>query len=270
MKFHEYAEIFPLHGGDQLDELAQDLAAVGQQEPIVTYQGKVLDGRRLFLACELAKVKPWFEEYKGEDALGYVISKNLHRRHLDGAERSLVAARIVNVRRGKPAGSNGYSETTKVVPVQPAQAARIMNVTTKSVERATKVLATPAVAAAVQAGKLSISAGATIADLPPEDQAAALAGQGGKKKTFRDELVEQALELADRLDNEIRTSHEATVELRLVDQMVTLLETMRAGRKPPVAILWDDDMSFRPSAPNDGDGAATFRDEPKKRRKISA
>ena len=41
-----------------------------------------------------------YEEYTGEDALQYVISKNLHRRHLNETQRAGVASRMANMEHG--------------------------------------------------------------------------------------------------------------------------------------------------------------------------
>jgi hypothetical protein len=54
----------------------------GLENPIVTLEGKVLDGRNRDLACTNAQVTPTYVEYEGDDPLGYVLRTNLTRRHL--------------------------------------------------------------------------------------------------------------------------------------------------------------------------------------------
>ncbi len=58
LEFHEYADIFPLLEGQEFDELKQSIAAGGQREPIRLYNGKILDGRNRYRACNALGVKP--------------------------------------------------------------------------------------------------------------------------------------------------------------------------------------------------------------------
>jgi hypothetical protein len=55
--FHPLAEKFPLMEGDDLQRLADDIAARGLQMPIVTYEGKILDGRNRYRAAKLSAHK---------------------------------------------------------------------------------------------------------------------------------------------------------------------------------------------------------------------
>lgn len=89
--FHEYANLFPMLDEIELGELTDDIRLRGLEEEIVLYEGKILDGRNRYLACREAKVKPRFGQYTGHDALGYVISMNLHRRHLNSSQRAVIA-----------------------------------------------------------------------------------------------------------------------------------------------------------------------------------
>ena len=59
--------------------------------------GKILDGRNRYIACQNANVEPIFEQYAGEDPIGFVISKNVKRRHLTVSERAAAAARVVTI-----------------------------------------------------------------------------------------------------------------------------------------------------------------------------
>jgi len=45
VQFHELADVFPLLSEAELDSLTEDIRQHGLREPIVLYQGKVLDGR---------------------------------------------------------------------------------------------------------------------------------------------------------------------------------------------------------------------------------
>jgi N6-adenosine-specific RNA methylase IME4/ParB-like chromosome segregation protein Spo0J len=77
----------------ELQALADDIKANGQQHPITTYQGEIIDGRNRWLACEMAGVKPTTRDWGGGGSLvAYVLSLNLHRRQLTASQKAMVAA----------------------------------------------------------------------------------------------------------------------------------------------------------------------------------
>jgi ParB-like chromosome segregation protein Spo0J len=70
-----------------------DIRAHGLIEPILLCGGLVLDGRNRLRACELVGVAAMFEEWEpnGLTPVEFVLSKNLHRRHLTVAQRAALA-----------------------------------------------------------------------------------------------------------------------------------------------------------------------------------
>lgn len=89
---HPAAAIFPLMGLEELESLAQDIATHGQREPIELLNGLVLDGRNRQAACMRAGVTPLVCELEEiESPVAYVLSKNLHRRHLTPSQRAAIA-----------------------------------------------------------------------------------------------------------------------------------------------------------------------------------
>lgn len=95
MKPHEYSKILPPLSTDEINALASDIKANGLQKSIVTLNGEILDGRNRFEACKIAGVKPRFEEFKGSDPLTFVISSNIHRRHLTASQKAAVAVELI-------------------------------------------------------------------------------------------------------------------------------------------------------------------------------
>ena len=90
MEYHELADIFPLDEG-QLFLLAEDIQENGLREKIETFEGRILDGRRRFLACKEAKVEPEFRAVRPKDPVDYVISKNMALRKLTQTPRAMAA-----------------------------------------------------------------------------------------------------------------------------------------------------------------------------------
>jgi ParB-like chromosome segregation protein Spo0J len=94
LAFHPITELFRPMEGAEFDELVADVKANGLREPIVKFRGKILDGRNRYRACLAAGVKPSFislgelvREPGPHDAWAYVVSKNIHRRHLTAERR---------------------------------------------------------------------------------------------------------------------------------------------------------------------------------------
>jgi len=173
LKFHPIAEIFPLLEGPEFADLVADIAEYGQHEPIWLYEGLILDGRNRYRACVELGLKPETCEYQGDDPEAYVISMNLHRRHLNESQRAMCAARMANMERGGDRKSIQYnSDQTANWQFDRASAADTFKVNERSVNRAAKVLheATPDVIEATDKGHLPVSAAAKIVTEPPDFQ----------------------------------------------------------------------------------------------------
>jgi ParB-like chromosome segregation protein Spo0J len=96
---HDFAKVFPQISDDEFKELVDDIKANGLRERIIRYQGKILDGNNRYRACELAGVKPEFAEFTGidVDAKAFVISANIHRRHLHPDARKRIVADLMKL-----------------------------------------------------------------------------------------------------------------------------------------------------------------------------
>lgn len=166
---------------EELIDLAEDIAANGQQEPIWLYDGKILDGRNRYRACFAKNVEPRTEHYTGRDPLRFVLSKNLHRRHLTVGQRAMVAADLATMRSGERTDLDFPSELPKV---SQAEAAELVGVSPRSVVDAVKVKVegVPELVKAVADGTIPVSAAANIADLPAPQQRTVVAGGPAKVK----------------------------------------------------------------------------------------
>lgn len=110
---HPIASIFPMMSDEELKELADDIRANGLREPIVCahmgdgFDDEVLiDGRNRYRACLMAGVEPKFRDLhtlpnvsadEGADFIteeavaSWILSQNLHRRHLTPSQRATLA-----------------------------------------------------------------------------------------------------------------------------------------------------------------------------------
>lgn len=93
---HPVADIFPLMSDDEMTGLIEDIRSNGLREPIWLHpDGRIIDGRNRYRACVEGAVKPTFRTWSGEGSLvDFVVSLNLHRRHLSKSQKALVALEI--------------------------------------------------------------------------------------------------------------------------------------------------------------------------------
>jgi N6-adenosine-specific RNA methylase IME4 len=171
LNFHALANLFPFLEGAEFDELVADVREHGLREPIVLYEGKILDGRNRYRACCVVGIDPTFAFYQGDDPVSYVISLNLRRRHLDESQRAMVAAKLATFEHG------GDRSKSPIGDLSQGRVAALLNVGKRSVERAADVRehGAPELVQAVERGNVSVSAAATIADQSIEEQRKILA-----------------------------------------------------------------------------------------------
>jgi len=103
-------------------------------------------------------VEPNLRTWDGAGSLvAFVVSLNLHRRHLDEGQRGMVAAKIATLERG----ANQFTrEDAQTCAPSQSEAADLLNVSRRTVQTATRVLddGTPELVAAVESGSVSVSA----------------------------------------------------------------------------------------------------------------
>jgi N6-adenosine-specific RNA methylase IME4/ParB-like chromosome segregation protein Spo0J len=194
-KPHELSNIFPLIEGKDFVELKEDIKAHGLREPIVLFEGKILDGRNRFRACQETGVTPVFEEYTGTDPLSFVISLNLKRRHLNESQRAMVAAKLANLPNHRPNKSGNLPTSL----VSQSAAADLLNVSDRSIRSAKTVQehGAPELKSAVESGRVSVSAAADIASRPIDEQTEVVAK--GEK-----EILDKAKEIRQQRAEERR------------------------------------------------------------------
>jgi len=179
LTFHPASDLFPLMEGTDLENLIQDIRDHGLREPITLHpDGSILDGRNRYRACLQLQIEPasviWV-------ALGspveYVLSLNLHRRHLTPSQLSMVAlkakplleqeARERQRTAGKPPldpdGSKG--KANKLAGEAVGVGAEHVRCANTVVERGI-----PELAEAVRVGQVGVRVAAEVASLPIDEQ----------------------------------------------------------------------------------------------------
>lgn len=196
LKFHPLADLFPLLDLVEVTELGRDIRKNGLKEPIVLHEGKILDGRNRYLAClqsGLGENKDWHpfvylaaggsvyaamfdedgkaprpqEAATEEEAVSYVLTKNILRRHLKPDQRAAIAAKLyAKLEKPKPGGDRQSEKaksgnTENALPSAKEQKKKVatqMDVSTDKLEMASAVgKADPAKLEEVAAGKKKLS-----------------------------------------------------------------------------------------------------------------
>ena len=93
LEAHTYANLLPRMLEKQFAELKESIELDGLQNPIILFQGKILDGRNRCRACRELGIPVLAFEFVGSEprALIYVLSANQHRRDLTPSQRAVVA-----------------------------------------------------------------------------------------------------------------------------------------------------------------------------------
>ena len=112
--FHKYADPFPMisEKPEEWKAFVADIKANGVKDAVVLYQGAILDGRNRHNAAHEAGVEFKTENFEGgdDDAIDFVILKNIRRRHLTATQCSAFAAKLVNMKLGDNQHQQGGSE----------------------------------------------------------------------------------------------------------------------------------------------------------------
>lgn len=92
---HEIMGLFPEMTPDEYEALKLDMERNGLREAIWIHEGKIVDGRSRYRACVELDVAPQLREWSGAGSLlDFVVSANLHRRHMTASQKAMLAVRI--------------------------------------------------------------------------------------------------------------------------------------------------------------------------------
>jgi hypothetical protein len=181
MKYHPYADLFPLLEGTEYLDLVADVKAHGLLNPITIFDDMVLDGRNRDRACADAGVTPRYEKLGfGLDPLRFVASQNLMRRHLTKVERSFIGASMATMKSGYNEKSAKLRTTPEPI-ISQSEAAKLVDVSPRYVQIAKVVLdsGNAELIADTKAGKVSMA----------DAEKQARTGEPAKRKAPKEKVV---------------------------------------------------------------------------------
>jgi ParB-like chromosome segregation protein Spo0J len=92
LELHPLCSIFPRIVGGDFESLKADIKDNGLNHPIVLFEGMILDGGNRYRVCAELGIEPKTIEYTGANPVAFVLSENLHRRHLTQIQQAAIVA----------------------------------------------------------------------------------------------------------------------------------------------------------------------------------
>jgi hypothetical protein len=205
MELHPLCSLFPRMAGAEFESLIADIKANGQREPIIIHDGMILDGGNRYRACLEAGVEPQTMKYGGGNIVSYVLSANLHRRHLSAGQHAAIVSSCQNWAEAQPVGKPIKCNLAPLATA--ADRASVSGVSVRTQKSADKVAkADPNLAVQVGHGDISLpkAVAQVEAKQKPKKKAAPAkvevpAPKAEDEYTELDALKDQVAELQDAL-----------------------------------------------------------------------
>lgn len=105
-ELHPLCTLFPRLSGSEFQNLVEDIKQNGLREPIILHDGMILDGGNRYRACIEAGIEPEFMKFGGGNLVSYVLSANLHRRHLSPGQQAAIVASAQDWAKANVQGQN--------------------------------------------------------------------------------------------------------------------------------------------------------------------
>ena len=177
---HPAAELFPPLTGRAFEELKADIQQHGLLTPITYLDGEIIDGRNRYRACVELGITPDEDEIDLDvvpDPFAWVISTNLHRRHLSTSQRAMIAGKIAKLKDGRPP----KEETAQNCAVSKTEAASQLKVGKGTVDSAKRVIRDghPDVVKAVERDEIKVSQAEQLVKAVPDKSKQAKIVAGG-------------------------------------------------------------------------------------------
>jgi len=214
---HPLSAAWPDMARDEFDALVLSIQEHGQREPIMLYDGQVLDGWHRLQACESAGRKPQFAAFEGslEDAEAFVCDKHT-RRSLTATQRAAAVLAMYSWRTGAGQPKKNRLPDSQLTTEELANKAHVSVATVKKVKEA--LSAAPERVEDMRSGKVS----ATTVVRQSEPKKAAPQKPVEKPEAPAIDLQAKHDDLKDRYDDLVLSAKE------LADQVQTL-DAIKAG-----------------------------------------
>ena len=137
-ELHPLCTLFPRIIDDEFLALTADIKTHGLREPIILHEGMILDGGNRYRACIKAGIEPNFLTFGGGNLVEYVLSSNLHRRHLSAAQRSAITAAVTDWANANTHGGDRKGDQEPTLVLDTAKKRAEISNTSKSTQMISK------------------------------------------------------------------------------------------------------------------------------------
>lgn len=177
LEYHDLCLAFPKMPDDEFRAHCEDIKLRGVREEGWLFEGKILEGRHRFMAALATGQAMTFREYKGDDPIGFVISANMRRRHLDPGARAMA---LVNLEKYQHGGAR-RGALKKILTRQ--ELADLADVSKRTMTDAAAVRdkGAPALRDAAARSAVPVSVAATVARGSTEEEQTDLVARGEKE-----------------------------------------------------------------------------------------
>lgn len=120
-ELHPLCTLFPRVSGNEFETLCADIKENGLRNPIVIHDGMILDGGNRYRACVEIGIEPNYVEFDGGNIVSFVLSANLHRRHLSPGQQAAIVASAQDWAKAQSHGGSRRGEDQAVtLPLEKA------------------------------------------------------------------------------------------------------------------------------------------------------
>jgi hypothetical protein len=253
LEVHPLAELIPPMTAEEYAEHKADIESNGLLSSITLYEDKILDGRHRYRACSELGIEPGYIDYEGDDPASYVISLNLHRRHLTTGQKAHAALALLDYEKekakerqahGKTAPGKTLMQNSAEAPdhkAATAEAGKRLGVSRDSVEKARRIAKQrPDLAEKVKSGEISLNA-AVEEQLGYSTAGGRSNGQSGKTYFGKGDKWQESTEplaryLASWAKRNYEFAHlnyrEAAKRTKRIDNLIAGLEAARSDLEP--------------------------------------
>jgi len=184
---HPLSKVFPDMPEDEQSALTEDMKIHGQRQPIILKDEMVIDGWHRYVGLLVLNIEPKTANLPDDvDPVAYVLSANIHRRHLDATQRAAAVTRCAAwAQSGENQHTRGGAATSPpadgaAVPLTNAEMAEVARVSVRTIQQC-KAATAAGLGDALRDGIVTAERAAEIAKLPEPDRAAALAAPKAPK-----------------------------------------------------------------------------------------
>lgn len=230
-ELHPLCTLFPRMGEAEFASLVRDIRANGLQQPIVLSDGMILDGGNRYRACVEAGIEPRFVQFDGGSIVAFVLSANLHRRHMTAGQQAAIVASAQDWAKAQTVGKPKSGNATGLDTVAARQAQS--GASDKTQRMADKVAkADPGLAKKVAHGEVSLpKAVEQVTGKPPSAKPKQEAVRSDESVELRAMLAEQASQFEETLAENIALQKVVDADDKLAEAMAQIKQLTAENQK---------------------------------------